>query len=34
MKGKFIVGYDRNAKIKNYDYNYATEMYDYRELLY
>jgi len=31
-QGKFIVGYDRNAKIKNSDYNYATGMYDYREL--
>jgi hypothetical protein len=31
-QGKFIVGYDRNAKIKHPDYNFATGKYDYREL--
>jgi len=31
-QGKFIAGYDRNAKIKHPDYNFATGMYDYREL--
>jgi hypothetical protein len=31
-QGKFIVGYDRNAKIKHPDYGFATGYYDYREL--
>jgi len=31
-QGKFIVGYDRNAKIKHSDYDFATGKYDYREL--
>ena len=31
-QGKFIVGYDRNAKIKHSDYGFATGKYDYREL--
>jgi hypothetical protein len=31
-QGKLIVGYDRNAKIKHPDYNFATGKYDYREL--
>ena len=31
-QGKFIVGYDRNVKIKNSDYDFATGKYDYREL--
>ena len=31
-QGKFIVGYDRNAKIKHPDYNFATGNYDYNEL--
>ena len=31
-QGKFIVGYDRNAKIKHLDYGFATGKYDYREL--
>ena len=31
-QGKFIVGYDRNAKIKHPDYGFVTGKYDYREL--
>lgn len=31
-QGKFIVGYNRNAKIKHSDYGFATGKYDYREL--
>ena len=31
-QGKFIVGYDRNEKIKHPDYNFATGNYDYNEL--
>ena len=31
-QGKFIVGYDRNAKIKHSDYGFATGNYDYKEL--
>ena len=31
-QGKFIVGYDKNAKIKHPDYDFATGRYDYREL--
>ena len=31
-QGKFIVGYDRNAKIRHPDYNFATGNYDYNEL--
>ena len=31
-QGKFIVGYDRNTKIKHSDYDFATGKYDYREL--
>ena len=31
-QGKFIVGYDRNAKIKHPDYGFATGNYDYKEL--
>ena len=31
-QGKLIVGYNRNAKIKHQDYNFATGKYDYREL--
>ena len=31
-QGKFIVGYERNAKIKHSDYGFATGKYDYREL--
>ena len=31
-QGKFIVGYNRNAKIKHADYNFATGKYDYKEL--
>ena len=31
-QGKFIVGYNRNAKIKHPDYDFATGYYDYHEL--
>ena len=31
-QGKFIVGYDRNAKIKHPDYGFVTGHYDYNEL--
>ena len=31
-RGKLIVGYSRNVKIKHPDYNFATGKYDYREL--
>lgn len=31
-QGKFIAGYDRNAKIRHPDYNFATGNYDYNEL--
>ena len=31
-QGKFIVGYDRNEKIKHPDYDFATGNYDYNEL--
>ena len=31
-QGKLIVGYNRNAKIKHPDYNFATGKYDYRKL--
>jgi hypothetical protein len=31
-QGKFIVGYDRNAKILNPDYDFVTGNYDYNEL--
>lgn len=31
-QGKFIVGYNRSAIVRNADYNFATGKYDYREL--